>query len=147
MKDAAGILAFVLLTAHWLADYPFQTDAQAKRKAGWTEGDKDPHPGRHHHGWGANLAHAATHVITSAALLLVAAAVLDLRPSLPAAAGALVWLGVSHSVIDRRWPVARWMSWARQAGFAAHGGAAHVDQTAHVALGILPAVLLIAGLS
>ncbi|MFD7531937.1 hypothetical protein ACFV8E_30775 [Streptomyces sp. NPDC059849] len=55
-----------LYVAHMLSDYPFQTDRQATRKAGWTEGTTDPHPGRHHHGWGPNLVHARTHVLVSA---------------------------------------------------------------------------------
>jgi hypothetical protein len=38
------------------------------------------------------------------------------------------------------------MAHTRQAGFAAHGGAAHVDQASHIALGILPAALFITAL-
>ncbi|WP_405783213.1 hypothetical protein [Streptomyces sp. NBC_01378] len=64
---------------------------------------------------------------------------LDVNPL--AAVVAVVWIGVTHAVIDRRWPVARWMAFARQAGFAQHGGAAQVDQTAHLT------ALAIAGLS
>lgn len=47
-----GTLFALLYAAHLAADYPLQTDRQAVRKAGWTEGDADAHPGRHHHGGG-----------------------------------------------------------------------------------------------
>lgn len=61
-----------------------------------------------------------------------------------ATALALGWVGISHGFIDRRWPVDRWMSFARQSTFKVHGGAAQVDQAAHVVLGLLPAALLLA---
>jgi hypothetical protein len=128
--------AFVILyAAHLLADYPLQTDHQAAHKAehGAT-------------GWRANLTHAAVHVTTSAALLLAVGAALGLHTSVAGALSALLWLGISHSFIDRRWPVSRWMAATRQAGFAQHGGAAHVDQTFHIALGLLPAALILAAL-
>ncbi|MFE3996613.1 DUF3307 domain-containing protein [Streptomyces goshikiensis] len=115
---------FVLLyVGHLLADYPFQTDHQAAHKAD-----------RCATGWAANVTHAATHVATCATALSIGAVALnDVALSLPVAFGALVWIGATHSFIDRRWPVAAWMRIARQAGWAAHGGAAHVDQTAHIA--------------
>ncbi|MFG2526267.1 DUF3307 domain-containing protein [Streptomyces sp. NPDC048527] len=127
---------FVLLyVAHLLSDYPLQTDHQAAHKAGAGAC-----------GWRANAAHAATHLVVSTIALAAGIAVLGLDVNPLAAVAAVVWIGVTHSIIDRRWPVARWMTFARQAGFAQHGGAAHVDQTAHLtALAI--AALAIAGLS
>ncbi|RFU83280.1 DUF3307 domain-containing protein [Streptomyces triticagri] len=103
------------------SDYPLQTDHQAKHKAG---------PGAC--GWKANAAHAATHVTVTALVLAAGIAVLGMDVDLATVVGALLWIGATHAVIDRRWPVARWMSFARQPKFAEHGGAAHVDQTAHV---------------
>ncbi|MFB8384959.1 DUF3307 domain-containing protein [Streptomyces rubiginosohelvolus] len=139
-------LFILLYVAHLLSDYPFQTDHQAKCKAGWTDMDTRTKEVRHHHGWGANLTHAGTHTLTTAAALGVGALVLDLPLTVPAAVTALLWIGATHAFIDRRWPVARWMKFARQAGWAQHGGAAHVDQTAHItALAI--AALAMAGLS
>lgn len=128
-------VAVVLFAAHHLADYPFQTDHQAAHKADHSA-----------EGWRANLAHAGTHVAVSGLLLLIVGAVLPLHATALGVAAALLWVGVSHSFIDRRWPVARWMAFARQAGFAQHGGAAHVDQAFHIALGLLPAALLLAAL-
>lgn len=137
----------VLLAAHFLADYPGQTDRQATRKAGWVEGEDDAHPGRHHHGWGANAVHAATHVGISLALLVLAALALpELHLHPVAVAAALGWVGLSHSVIDRRWMVRWWMEHTGQRSFLANGGAAHVDQAAHIGLGLLPAALLLAAL-
>ncbi|MFF1650157.1 DUF3307 domain-containing protein [Streptomyces sp. NPDC058240] len=136
---------FVLLyVAHLLSDYPFQPDRQASRKAGWTEGDKDPNPGRHHHGWGANLAHAGTHVLVSAIALALGVLVLDLHLAIPAAAVALLWIGSTHSAIDRRWMVLRWMERTGQPEFVEHGGAAHVDQTAHITALLIAALALAA---
>ncbi|MFJ2191572.1 DUF3307 domain-containing protein [Kitasatospora sp. NPDC087861] len=139
---------FVLLfVAHYLSDFPLQTDRLATRKAGWTEGEEDPHPGRHHHGWGANLVHAGTHVATTAALLAIGVLALGLDVRLPAAAAALAWVGLSHSLIDRRIGVRWWMEHTGQSGYLETGGAAQVDQAAHIGLGLFPAALLLTVLS
>lgn len=125
---------FVLLyAAHLTADYPLQTDHQATHKATCSAA-----------GWRANLAHGATHVAISALALTAGTFLLGLPLTVPGALAALVWIGGTHSVIDRRWPVARWMAVARQAGFAQHGGAAHVDQTAHVLVLVVAALFLAA---
>ncbi|MHC3816740.1 DUF3307 domain-containing protein [Streptomyces sp. DT9] len=126
---------FVLLyLGHLLADYPFQTDHQAAHKAD-----------RCASGWAANLRHAGTHVITCGTALAVGAAVLDnVTLSAPVAVAALLWIGSTHAFIDRRWPVAAWMRFARQKGWAQHGGAAHVDQTAHIFALVLAALALAA---
>lgn len=135
MTTATFAAAFVLLyVSHSLADYPLQTDHQAAHKAG---------TGRI--GWTAAAAHVGTHAAVALALVAgVGVAALGLHITAVGTAAAVAWLAVSHAAIDRRWPVTRWMAFARQSGFAAHGGAAHVDQTAHLALGLLPAALLLA---
>jgi hypothetical protein len=113
---------FVLLyVAHLIADYVLQTDHQAAHKM--ERGRK---------GWTANLSHAGTHTVTTAAALAVGWAPLDLTVSLPAAAAALAWITGSHAFIDRRWPVTWWMTNTGSADWISRGGAAHVDQTAHV---------------
>ncbi|WP_030700932.1 MULTISPECIES: DUF3307 domain-containing protein [unclassified Streptomyces] len=124
---------FVLLyLGHLLADYPLQTDHQAAHKAD-----------RSAAGWVANLTHAATHVTACATALAVGALVLDdLALSLPLAVAALGWVGASHAFIDRRWPVQWWMNRTGQASWAANGGAAHVDQTAHIAALVIAALCL-----
>ncbi|MYY05027.1 DUF3307 domain-containing protein [Streptomyces sp. ATexAB-D23] len=115
-------IAFLLYLGHLISDYPLQSDHQAGHKA-------LPGPA----GWRANIAHAATHVVVCGLLLALGAAVLGWRlPLLPATA-ALMWIGATHAVIDRRWPVAAWMRLARQESWAAAGDAVHVDQTAHIA--------------
>lgn len=128
---------FVLLyAAHLLADYPLQTDHMAAHKAD-----------RCAAGWRANVEHAACHVAVTALLLwAVGGLALDLHPSTAAKVTAVAWVGVSHGFIDRRWPVARWMAVARQSRFAEHGGGTHVDQAFHIALGLLPAALVLATL-
>ncbi|SCF79646.1 DUF3307 domain-containing protein [Streptomyces sp. Ncost-T10-10d] len=124
-------LAFLLYVGHLIADYPLQTDHQAGHKA---------LPGVA--GWRANFAHAATHVVVCATLLILGAAVLGWSlPALPALA-AVLWIGVTHAVIDRRWPVTAWMRLARQDSWAANGGAAQVDQTAHIAALVVAALCL-----
>lgn len=113
---------FVLLyLAHLIADYPLQTDHQAAHKAEKTTT-----------GWRACLTHAATHVIVSAVTLTTGIAVLGLPITVPVALGALAWIGFTHAAIDRRRGITAWMRLARQTQFAAHGGTAHVDQTAHL---------------
>jgi hypothetical protein len=116
-----GTLFALLYVAHLLADYPLQTDHQSGCKAE-----------RGAAGWRANLSHAGTHVAASAALLAIGALALDLHIPLAAAAAGLAWIGATHALIDRRWPIQWWMHHTRQAAFAQHGGAAHVDQTAHI---------------
>ncbi|MFF0505616.1 DUF3307 domain-containing protein [Streptomyces fimicarius] len=129
-----GSLFVLLYLGHLLADYPFQTDHQAAHKADCNAA-----------GWAANLAHAATHVVTCAAALIVGALVLDdVVLSVPVVVAALLWIGATHAFIDRRWPVARWMTFAKQAGWAKNGGAAHVDQTAHVLVLVVAAFALAA---
>ncbi|MFE5794684.1 DUF3307 domain-containing protein [Streptomyces sp. NPDC056503] len=123
---------FVLLyLGHLLADYPFQTDHQAAHKA-------DPGVV----GWRANLDHAGTHVATCAFALLTGMVALDLSISTGAAFAALAWIGGTHAFIDRRWPVRWWMTRMRQTSWAEHGGAAHVDQTAHILALALAALAL-----
>ncbi|MER6782634.1 MULTISPECIES: DUF3307 domain-containing protein [unclassified Streptomyces] len=124
-------IAFLLYVGHLLADYPFQTDHQAAHKAGC---------GRT--GWTANIAHAATHVLICALMLTLGTTALGWQLPLLPAALALLWIGATHGFIDRRWPVAAWMRIARQSGWATHGGAAHVDQTAHVLALTLAALFL-----
>ncbi|UIZ12008.1 DUF3307 domain-containing protein [Streptomyces sp. R527F] len=129
-----GSLFALLYLGHLLADYPFQTDHQAAHKADCNAA-----------GWAANLSHAATHVVTCAATLIVGALLLDdVALSVPVVVAALLWIGATHAFIDRRWPVARWMNFAKQAGWAKNGGAAHVDQTAHVLVLVVAAFALAA---
>ncbi|MFE7582506.1 DUF3307 domain-containing protein [Streptomyces gardneri] len=126
---------FVLLyLGHLLADYPFQTDHQAAHKADHGTA-----------GWSANLSHAFTHVAACGLALAAGAALLDdLTVSVPAVAVALAWIGGTHAFIDRRWPVAWWMAHTRQTSWAEHGGAAHVDQAAHILALTLAALALAA---
>ncbi len=127
-------LFILLYLGHLLADYPLQTDHQAAHKAD-----------RCAAGWAANLTHAATHVATCAAALTLGTLVLDdVIVSVPAALVALLWIGSTHAFIDRRWPVQWWMNHTGQSSWAANGGAAHVDQTAHVLALVLAALALAA---
>ncbi|RSS79491.1 DUF3307 domain-containing protein [Streptomyces sp. WAC06614] len=125
-------IAFLLFVGHLLADYPFQTDHQAAHKAAC---------GRT--GWTANLTHAATHTVVCGLMLAVGSLVLGWHLPVLRAVVAVVWIGATHAFIDRRWPVAAWMRFARQTKWAEHGGAAHVDQTAHV-LALTVAALFLA---
>ena len=125
---------FILLyVAHLAADYPLQTDHQAAHKAD-----------RSAEGWRANVVHAGTHAAACTAALLAGAAFLP-EVALPVVRTviAVAWIGVTHSVVDRRWPVVWWMDHTRQRAFRERGGAAHVDQTAHV-LALAVAALVIA---
>jgi hypothetical protein len=125
---------FILLyVGHLLSDYPLQTDHQASCKA--AKGAA---------GWRANLLHATTHLVTCAVMLALGVLLLDVKVGPLPAAAALAWIAGTHSIIDRRWPVARWMTFARQAGWAQSGGAAHVDQTVHITALVIAAIALAA---
>ncbi|CAM5510543.1 hypothetical protein SMICM304S_05073 [Streptomyces microflavus] len=79
-----------------------------------------------------------------AALALGAAVLDDVALSLPVVLVALGWIGATHAFIDRRWPVQWWMTRTGQVSWAANGGAAHVDQTAHILALVLAALALAA---
>jgi hypothetical protein len=109
-----------------LADFVFQTDHQAAHKA-----DKDAA------GWWANVHHAGTHVAVSLIALIAVRLVTHAPLSTLAAGAGLLWIGVTHGFIDRRWPVLWWMHRTGSADFATKGGPAYVDQALHItALGI-----------
>ncbi|MFB6977703.1 DUF3307 domain-containing protein [Streptomyces scopuliridis] len=119
-------LFILLFIAHLLSDYALQTDHQSEHKALRTTA-----------GYWAATAHAGTHVLVSAVALGLGGLLLGLSFSLPAAVVALLWIGGTHAFVDRRWPVTWWMTNTGSKDWISHGGAAHVDQTAHMAaLGI-----------
>ena len=125
---------FILLyVAHLAADYPLQTDHQAAHKAD-----------RSAEGWRANVVHAGTHAAACTVALLAGVVFLP-EVALPVARTliAVAWIGASHAVIDRRRLIVWWMDHTRQAEFRERGGAAYVDQTAHV-LALAVAALVIA---
>ncbi|MFF2527258.1 DUF3307 domain-containing protein [Streptomyces liangshanensis] len=125
-------LFILLYTAHLLADCPFQTDHQAGHK------DKSGAAG-----WRANLAHSGTHIAVTALLLGVGALTLpEFRINAASTLLALAWIGGTHSFIDRRWPISGWMAIARQSEWAKRGGAAHVDQTAHITALVIAAIAM-----
>lgn len=123
----------LLYIGHLLADYPLQTDHQAGHKADCSAA-----------GWRANLAHAGTHLATCSVMLTLGIVLLDIDLEPIPAIAALLWIAGTHAFIDRRWPIARWMKLARQTAWAKHGGAAHVDQTAHLTALALAALALAA---
>lgn len=130
-----GTAFAILYAAHLLADYPGQTDHQATHKADRTR-----------QGWTALLVHAGTHVAITTAVLTAVILLLRLPVTATGFAAALAWVGLSHGFIDRRWVVRWWMEHTGQRDFLQHGGAAHVDQAAHIGLGLLPAAIMLAAL-
>lgn len=125
-------LFILLYVAHLTADYVLQTDHQASLKAAKSAA-----------GWRANLSHAGTHTLTTAAALALGGWVLNLAIGLPAIALAILWITASHALIDRRWPVTWWMTNTGSTDWISRGGAAHVDQTAHI-LALAVAALVLA---
>jgi hypothetical protein len=86
-----------LVAAHQLADHIVQSDKDANAKAapGWN-------------GWRHLLMHVGTYHLTALLMLSVTAAVLGMPLS---AIGLIFGLGfsaITHSILDRRWPV-RWI--------------------------------------
>ncbi|WP_331731372.1 DUF3307 domain-containing protein [Kitasatospora sp. NBC_01300] len=129
-------LFVVLFVGHFAGDYLLQTDHISEHKAArsWT-------------GARAALAHVGCHVTATVAALLAASAATGLHVSAVAAAAGIGWVGLSHGLIDRRWPISWWMRHTGSAAFEAAGGAPLADQAAHVVVGLFPAALLIAALS
>ncbi|MFH9871596.1 DUF3307 domain-containing protein [Streptomyces lydicus] len=137
----AGFIA--LFVAHHAADYLFQTDAQSGHKAGWDEKDEQGVVLRHHHGWGANQLHAAIHSIAELVALGILAAAVSLPLSVLGTALAVAWNHLTHSLIDRRWIVRRWMTRTGSGEFVNRGGMPLVDQSMHIVAGLFPAALLL----
>ncbi len=143
MSPAAvfAAVAVALYVAHHLADFFVQMDTWAQRKALPT--------------WAGRMActwHVLTYVATQAAVLLIVAAVLDMPlPAWPTAA-ALAVSGLTHWIIDRRWPIRMVADALGKGGFYRAGhcpcgsGAFALDQAAHMALSVLIPALLIAAL-
>lgn len=126
-----------MMLAHPVADYFVQTDHQAQHKG--LTGHRSVE-GRVH-----CAAHAFTYTLTQNAILCTVFALADFDGRYAVVVLALVLNGVTHYVIDRRWPLE---AFARA---TAHGGwidrdpeaMPKLDQAAHLAL-FLPVGLLIA---
>lgn len=138
---AFAALFALLYVGHLLGDYVAQTDRQATRKV----------IGALHctrlGSWGYNQAHVATYTLTIASTIIALATVGGFAGQLghiPAwawlVAAAFSW--VTHSLIDRRWPVERLMTATGSAPFLARGGAAYVDQALHLFVLALAAAFL-----
>lgn len=117
MASSAFPTVFAAMTAaHHVGDYLLQNDHQAQCK---TES------------WAANQAHVASYHLAQLAAVGLASRVLGLRLSPARLAAGMTVSWVTHSVIDRRWPVRWWMTRTGSADFYANGGAPHVDQAMH----------------
>ncbi|WP_160050219.1 DUF3307 domain-containing protein [Nocardiopsis sp. FR4] len=131
MTSNAFPTVFAAMTAaHHAGDYLLQNDHQAQHK---TES------------WTANQAHVASYHLAQLAAVGLASRVLGLRlsPVRLAAGVAVSW--VTHSVIDRRWPVRWWMTHTGSKGFYANGGAPHADQAMHHAALFVAALVATSG--
>lgn len=149
-------LTVLVVVGHYLGDYVVQTDWMAALKvADATYPAGHPRAGQpvsSWRSWLANQAHVATYSATIAATVAAVAAVggfagqLGVVPAwrwLVAVAGN--W--AAHSLLDRRWPVTRLMAATGSGPFSHNGGAAHVDQTLHLATLLLLAAFLAQGVT
>ena len=97
MLTSAILFAVFLGTAvvaHQVADHLFQTDKMASNKA---------KPGRT--GWSHILQHVFAYHIVMFIMLLVTCVFLNVPVTLLGVFSALLFSGVSHAFLDRRWPV------------------------------------------
>jgi hypothetical protein len=120
----------LLYVGHLVGDYIVQTDAMATAKVAGA-----PVPPLR--SWLANQRHVASYSLTIAATVLLVGALGGFLAELGAVpwwrwAVAAVVNWVTHSVIDRRWPVRRLMESTGSGPFYRNGGAPHVDQTLHL---------------
>jgi Protein of unknown function (DUF3307) len=139
--DAFAALFVLLYVGHLLGDYVVQTDRQATRKVAhalhctpWQS-------------WAYNQLHVTTYTAAIATTIIVSAALGGFSERLggiPAwawlTAAALSW--VTHSLIDRRWPVERLMVATGSGPFINRGGLAYVDQALHLAVLLVIAAFL-----
>lgn len=122
-------VAATLTAMHHIGDFVLQTDHQSARKPCTEDRLVECSEAE---SWWCNQKHVASYHAAQLAGLLVAnqALGLKLNPSRVAAGVAISW--VTHTVIDRRWPVRWWMDNTGSKDFRVKaGGGMHVDQTAH----------------
>lgn len=141
MKNTAGDAAAVyaaMRAAAGVGDFWLQTSHQAAHKADA--------------GWKGRMVvarHAASYAATQAVALVAADKLLGmgLKPSRIAAAVAIS--GITHAVIDRRWPVRKLADVTGKRGFhdmgGPLGGAFHLDQSAHHLMEAVAAVIAARG--
>ncbi|GAB3211243.1 hypothetical protein GCM10027294_32760 [Marinactinospora endophytica] len=116
--------------AHQVGDYLVQTDHQAVCKPGRAD-RAGTEPVGEVESWAANQAHVASYHAVQVAAVVAAARVLGLRLNPVRLAAGVAFSWITHSVIDRRWPVREWMTRTGSRAFYEAGGAAHVDQAMH----------------
>lgn len=123
-----AVLAAAARVGHLIGDYGAQTNDQACRKAKPGYNIFDDTPNRRT--WLHNQAHCATYHAALVSTVAAAAAVtgVRVRPGRAVAAVALSW--ATHAIIDRRWPVEKFMKATGSAGWYP-AGAPHVDQMLH----------------
>lgn len=145
MPSAATFAAVyaAMTAAHHVGDFLFQTDRQAACKAASADRATDA-PVTETESWAANQAHVASYHAVQVAAVAAAARVLGLRLNPVRLAAGVAFSWITHSVIDRRWPVREWMTRTGSKAFYEAGGAAHVDQAMHHAA-LFAAALLASG--
>lgn len=135
-----AVVFAVYFVAHHVADYWIQSDWQARTKgaAGWT-------------GRAACAAHVATYTLTLAAFLALAAWWLALPVSPGRAAAGLAVSALTHYFADRRRPLAKLADRTGKGTFYRAGeglasGAAHLDQSWHLAWVLIAALITARGM-
>ncbi|GAA0998326.1 DUF3307 domain-containing protein [Nocardiopsis tropica] len=129
-SNAFATVLAAMTAAHHVGDYLTQTDHQAQNKAD---------------SWAANQAHVASYHLAQLAAVGIASRALGLRLSPGRLAAGVTVSWVSHSIIDRRWPVRWWMTRTRASAFYEAGGAPHVDQAMHHTALFLAALIATSG--
>ncbi|WP_133743320.1 hypothetical protein [Actinorugispora endophytica] len=132
-----------MTAAHHVGDYLLQTDHQADHKAA-SRDRADGTAVSEVESWAANQTHVAGYHAAQLAFVALAAKSLGLRLSPGRLAAGVAFSWITHSVIDRRWPVRLWMTRTGSSGFYQVGGAAHADQAMHHAA-LFAAALLASG--
>jgi hypothetical protein len=126
-----AVVAVTLFTAHYVADYWVQTNAQAQAKSG--------------PGWPGRIACAA-HVTTYTLTLAVFLGVVAWRFSLPlnpaAAVTGLAVNGLLHYVGDRRGPLRRLARLLGKGAYWDAGGAKDLDQAYHLGLFFITTLII-----
>lgn len=129
----------LLHAAHQAGDYLAQTDPQALRKP--CAADRDVQC-TETESWGALVGHITSYHLIQAAALLLANRALSLHLTPGRAAAGIAISALTHTLIDRRWPVRLWMDHTGSSGFRSRGGAPQVDQAMHyLALAVATATI------
>jgi hypothetical protein len=127
MKKFATV-ATVMRVLHEVGDFMTSTDVEATRKP--CKRDRVVECSEVE-SWKSLMKHVAKYHAVQVVGLVTVNRVFDMNLSPKRMTAAVAFSFVTHTIIDRRWPVRMWLDNTGSPGFKDRGGMMYVDQTLH----------------